>query len=168
MVSVLCTCKGSVYQSLGCDCWPMERNAWRFNGPGRVIAHPPCRFWGNLSQFAKASDNEMQVELLLGIRCVRLVEKFGGVVEQPYGSRLFSICGVKPTMSVLQSWFGYSAPKKTWLFFSGVDLKKAPRMPLRLEIPLLDGPGSVNWISQSRREKTPLEFAQWLIAVVSG
>lgn len=52
-VSVLYTRSDSVYKTLGVDCWDMERDARLFPGGNPIVAHPPCRAWGQLSHMAK-------------------------------------------------------------------------------------------------------------------
>ena len=34
----------------GFDCWDIERNALNWPGGNPIVAHPPCRAWGQLSQ----------------------------------------------------------------------------------------------------------------------
>jgi hypothetical protein len=46
-VSILFARRDSIYKELaGCDVWDIDRDARTFDGPGPVVAHPPCRAWG--------------------------------------------------------------------------------------------------------------------------
>lgn len=42
----------SHYKVMGLDCYDRRRDARTFAGTGPVIAHPPCRTWGNLRTVA--------------------------------------------------------------------------------------------------------------------
>ena len=39
---------GPYADMLGVDPWPLERDARVYAGPHPVVAHPPCKRWGNL------------------------------------------------------------------------------------------------------------------------
>jgi len=79
-VAVLFARDDSVYKTLpGCDVWDTERDARRWPGGAPVVAHPPCRLWAKLRQFAKAEDPE--AERRLAVDAVEHVRVFGGVLE---------------------------------------------------------------------------------------
>lgn len=40
------------------DCWDMERDALNWPGGNSVIAHPPCRAWGQLSHMENPRPGE--------------------------------------------------------------------------------------------------------------
>lgn len=171
--AILCAMPRTVYRSLGCRVYDRRRDAWTFAGPGPVIAHPPCRLWGRLSQFSRGTELELFRELLLGFWCVRQVERWGGVVEQPWDSRLFQACAVSQSalVDLDQYWFGHPAPKRTWLYFSPP--RRLPPMPLRLSPPRGRTPagrlqGGVETLSRQAREATPPAFAAWLIQAVAS
>jgi hypothetical protein len=174
-VAVLCVARKSVYKSIpGVDAFDIVRDARSFPGGMRVLAHPPCRLWSAYcSHQAKCSNPES--EKGLGIFCVDQVRKWGGVIEQPGHSRLFDACKLpKPgwatnvhkdgfSIEVPQFWFGDQREKNTWLWFRGILPCDLPRMPFRLK-----GQGGDRRVwqlmsSKNERERTPLEFAQWLI-----
>lgn len=100
----------TVYRELGLDCWTIERDANLYDGPGPIIAHPPCGPWG---KYAKVS-NESKSH---GIRAMELVHQYGGVVEQPRGSTLFKEYGTTgQVLRVMQHDYGHLALKPTDLY----------------------------------------------------
>lgn len=53
-VAALFVRSDSVYKKMeGVECFDMERDARTYDGPWPVVAHPPCRAWGNFAMFAK-------------------------------------------------------------------------------------------------------------------
>src|SRR5687768_16317280 len=85
MISVLYTRADSIYKQLGVDCWDIERDARKWPGGNPIVAHPPCRAWGQLSHFA----NPIQGEKELAISAINQIRKYGGVLEHPRGSKLW-------------------------------------------------------------------------------
>jgi hypothetical protein len=55
--------KDSIYKELGVDCWDAERNALNWPGGNPLIAHPPCRAWGQLSHWAKPLPGEKELAI---------------------------------------------------------------------------------------------------------
>lgn len=54
-VAALFVRRDSVYKTMSCvDAFDFDRDALTFAGGMPVVAHPPCRSWGRLRQFAKA------------------------------------------------------------------------------------------------------------------
>ena len=52
-VAVLFARADSVYKTLpGCDVYDIDRDALTFPGGNQVVAHPPCRAWGQLRYWA--------------------------------------------------------------------------------------------------------------------
>jgi hypothetical protein len=88
-VAVLFARSVSVYKTLpGVDVWDEARDARWWPGGGPVVAHPPCRLWAKLRQFAKARDPVMERQL--AIDAVRRVQRYGGVLEHPAESTLWA------------------------------------------------------------------------------
>jgi len=55
-VAVLFARADSHYKALpGVDVWDEARDARKWPGGAPLVAHPPCRLWAKLRQFAKAS-----------------------------------------------------------------------------------------------------------------
>lgn len=181
MVAVLFARYDSVYkQLLGCDVYDKERNALSYPGGLPVIAHPPCRAWGQLRAFAKPEPGEKELSLW----AVDQVRKYGGILEHPRGSTLWAAKNLPHpetgkdvfggyTIQVSQFWWGHRAEKKTWLYIVGSERPNLPRMPLRLgEASHVVGLSRKKrrrrpHIGKAEREHTPKEFAEWLIKAVN-
>jgi hypothetical protein len=172
----------SVYKTLpGVDAWDLERDATRWPGGAAVVAHPPCRSWSVLKHFAKPRDGERD----LGPWAVEQVRRWGGVLEHPKGSQLWTHCGLPApgardqfggwTKPVSQKWWGHRAEKPTLLYILGCEPRDLPELPLTLgEAPrvlfnkrgLRAGmPGFRTECTREEREHSPREFALWLVAV---
>lgn len=156
-----------VYASLGCDVWDEARDARLYDGPGPVVAHPPCACWGRYAWAAKQDTRDC------GVRAVQQVRAWRGVLEHPAHSKLWPACGLPApgelpdafggrTLALDQGRFGHAAPKPTWLYFVGLP---APTVPA----PLLVAPeGRIERMSRRQREATPEAFARWLVAWVAS
>lgn len=174
-VSILFARQDSIYKALpGCDVWDIDRDARTFDGPGPVVAHPPCRAWGRLRAFANPRPDERN----LGRLAVALVREFGGVLEHPAGSTLWASQAIPLpgkrdqfggwTLQAPQKWWGHKAEKETWFYIVGCEPGDIPTLPIIL--------GEASHVIQSRkrrdhrphvtkaeREHTPLELAKWLV-----
>ena len=93
-------------QLAGVDCWDAGRDAYLYRGPHPVICHPPCGPWGKYSAVSRQDKAAGPLALLFA-------DLFGGVVEQPVGSRLFAGGQV-----VSQHDWGHLADKRTKLYWS--------------------------------------------------
>lgn len=132
------------------------------------MAHPPCRAWSAYcGHQAKPEPGEKE----LGPLCVEWLRKEGGVLEHPAHSRLFRACGLPEpgkrrgdffTLPVMQAWWGFDLPKKTWLVLCGVD-------PRQLEIPWSEVPAGAHaaWKRKSKHQRAATcdELAHWLVSV---
>ena len=164
-VAALLVRKTSHYKRLpGVDCYDSERDALTWCGGCPGVFHPPCRAWGKLSHLAKPRPGEMD----LARWSMSMVRRFGGVVEHPKTSRLWSESGCIGyglrdqfgglLLPVYQSWWGHRAPKETCFYVVGplpeLPEYQAPRMVQ-----------SVESMSQASREATPFDLAVWLVGV---
>jgi len=129
----------SVYKTLpGVDVWDADRDARAYDGPWPVVAHPPCRAWGNFAMFAKPRPDERNLARL----AVALVREFGGVLEHPFGSRLWPAQGLPAgqerdqfggrTLVIDQHWWGHRAQKRTKLYIVGCEPADVPPIPMKL------------------------------------
>lgn len=175
MVPVLFTMPGSVYESLGCDCYDETRDALTWPGGRPAIYHPPCRLWSIIRRFSTAPAEEKGLALW-SMDCVR---RWGGVVEHPAKSTLFRETGCEFggrrdrwggwVLSVDQHWFGHPARKKTWLYVVGVGPREIPPYPIMTGPVCYQVGGSrrkgLPECKKSERIATPIEFAKYLIAL---
>jgi hypothetical protein len=161
-VAALFTRERSHYAELGADCFPRSRGAHSFDLASPVVAHPPCRAWGRLRQFAKPREGERD----LAIWAMWVVRHCGGVLEHPMCSQLWSFFGLVPgrrdtfgglLVPVDQSAFGHSAPKRTGLYFVRCELAV---LPLAWGQPV---PGRVSHMCTAQRERTPIDLASALL-----
>ena len=148
-----------------------------WSGGNSVIAHPPCAQWGKFRQFATVDDTEKN----LALKCIDLIRRWGGVLEHPSSSKLWA--GLPSpgfhdkwggyTICINQHWFGHPCEKKTLLYIVGCDEKKLPPIPLSFDAiqyviatcKTKEGnyPNGKKVLSKSRRDKTPIDLARWLI-----
>ena len=122
------------------DPWDVERDARRYGGHHRVVAHPPCQRWGRFwhgstrrpHQFEKGDDGGCFAAALASVR------RWGGVLEHPADSHAWAAFGLTPppracgwhaadfeggwTCYVEQGFYGHLSRKPTWLYAHGVDL----------------------------------------------
>lgn len=174
MVAVLFARQDSIYKAdPTLDVYDIERDARTWPGGCQVVAHPPCRAWGLLRQFAKPREDEKQ----LAIDAVALVRKFGGVLEHPARSDLWNHCALpKPgefsdqyggfSLEIDQFHFGHKAQKRTWLYIVGTDSTPAiphrEGKPTHVIKPMKNGTGA-KIVTKAEREHTPPKLAQWLV-----
>jgi hypothetical protein len=117
--------------------YDVNRNAFSYQGPHPVVAHPPCERWGRYwsggpSAKIRRIKGDDGGAFAFAVRCVR---EFGGVLEHPEASHAFGAYGLtKPpklggwiacrdlrgwTCCVEQGHYGHRARKATWLYFCG-------------------------------------------------
>lgn len=178
-VAVLFARADSVYKTMPeCDVYDMERDARTYDGPHPVVAHPPCRAWGRLRTFANPRPDERNLARL----AVAMVREFGGVLEHPAGSTLWTAQRLPHpgerdafggwTLAAPQKWWGHKAEKSSWFYIVGCQPGEIPPVPLVL--------GDAAYVVQSRkredyrphitkaeREHTPPELARWLVALAT-
>ena len=175
-VAVLFARQDSIYKTLpDCDVWDIERDARNWPGGCPVVAHPPCRAWGKLRQFA----NPRADEPALAPWAVDQVRRFGGVLEHPAESLLWAHCGLPTpgrapddfrgwTAEVRQCDWGHKAEKLTWLYIVGCHPDELPDMPERGEPtgvikPQRGVPRTLKIVTKAEREHTPPRLAAWLV-----
>ncbi len=115
-VNVLwCRSDSNYFRILPPECiWTKERDARSYAGSSPVICHPPCGPWGKYKArcFQEAMDGEISI---------KLVHRYGGIVEQPLGSKLFETCGRGGLIvRVRQGEFGHLAQKDSLLYCVGL------------------------------------------------
>lgn len=174
-IAVLFARTDSHYKDLAdVDVWDAHRDALKWPGGCPIVAHPPCRAWGRLRRFAKPTHDEKS----LAIWAVTQVRRWGGVLEHPAYSTLWSVCGLPAsgkrddwggwTLPIVQQWWGHRAEKKTWLYIVGCQPTDLPSIPLVLGeathvVQSRKRTGYRPHITKAEREHTPLELARWLV-----
>lgn len=155
-----------------------ERDALTWPGGVPVVAHPPCRAWSSLRHFARPLPGERD----LAPWAVEQIRAWGGVLEHPARSVLWQACdlpapgqGEDPfggfTLPVDQFWLGHRARKRTFLYVVGLSPRDLPPFPIVLgEAPCTVGLWSGRdkarcrpEIGKQERERTPPDFATWLV-----
>jgi hypothetical protein len=141
MIAALFVETGGAYADVpGIDPWDKARDARLYDGPHRVIAHPPCERWGRFwhgstrkpHQFRMGDDGGCFAAALASVR------QWGGVLEHPEGSHAWPWFGLnRPprsggwvaadfeggwTCCVEQGHYGHLSRKATWLYAHGIDL----------------------------------------------
>lgn len=181
----------SIYRELhGVETWDAKRDARRFPGGMSVIAHPPCRGWGQMASRATVEPGELD----MAKHAIRMVRQWGGVLEHPDGSGLWGDMGLPEpghasnplcapdswggwTLAIRQSDFGHLAEKATRLYIVGVGPRLVPPLPLRLgngtHVVAPDSRDTKKRraaglyvkpsITKADRERTPRALAEWLV-----
>lgn len=179
-IAILFARQDSHYKSLaGVDVWDIDRDARKFPGGYQVVAHPPCRAWGRLRQFAKPRPDEKE----LAIFAISNVQRFGGVLEHPACSSLWNECDLpKPgefpdefggwTLSIEQFHWGHKAQKATWLYIVGCAQSDIPAIPKRFGSPTHCIRPTKSYprlpsVTKAEREHTPPLLASWLVDLAS-
>ncbi|HEY1138422.1 MAG TPA: hypothetical protein VGE64_13160 [Xanthomonadaceae bacterium] len=177
-VAVLFARADSCYKAIpSCDVYDFERDARMYTGTAPVVAHPPCRAWARLRQFAKPRPDEKSLALF----AVDQVRRCGGVIEHPEKSTLWEACSLPLpgagyddfggwTLGICQKDFGHRAMKATWLYIVGVSPCDLPSFPLTLGRathcirPTKSYPRLPS-VTKAEREHTPALLATWLVAI---
>lgn len=184
-VAVLFARADSIYKTItGCDVYDQARDAKSYAGELPVVAHPPCRAWGQLRKLANPAPGEKD----LAFFAVEQVRRCGGVLEHPKASTLWDAANLPAvgefdewggwTLPIFQSWWGHRAEKATKLYIVGCLPSQIPTMPLLLgdashvcgsQGRRRDGTrlkkGMPGWrpeITRAEREHTPHDLAIWL------
>lgn len=185
-VAALYVRRDSIYKTMaGVDAWDEDRDARLYAGDYPVVAHPPCKRWSLLNgivlsryphkaqQFAWGADGGcFESALAVARRC-------GGVIEHPAESRAWRHFGLpRPgkspdayggwTAEVRQSDWGHRAAKRTWLYVIGIGPDDLPPMPEpKQAVAMVSRTRSsrtgVELMNKNERDKTPPEFAAWLV-----
>jgi hypothetical protein len=173
MIAVLFARSDSAYKDdADFDVYDIHRDARQFCKKMPVLAHPPCRAWGQLSHMANPREGEKQLAYL-GLAQVRLN---GGVLEHPASSRLFKEANLPFgmlqdefggfTVDIDQYDFGHVAHKATKLYICGIDISELPPMPPKNTAPtdrsICGNVKGTKRCTQYQREYTPPMLIDWL------
>lgn len=177
------------------DPWPESRDARLYNGPNRVIAHPPCSRWCRLAGLVEARWGYKRGEdggcFESALNSVR---KWGGVLEHPAYSSAWKAFGLsRPdrnggwkenpcggyTAHVEQGRYGHRAKKATWLYVYGLSRDELPELKWGSN-PDGKSEASVSWcgnhtksfdkrprLGLKERSATPPEFLEVLVKIAA-
>lgn len=165
---------GGVYYGLpDVDPWDAERDARLYDGPHPVVAHPPCKRWGNFWPGRPGRDRlTFGADAGCFAAALMAVRNFGGVLEHPKGSRAWGAFGLlEPpsgggwvradkwgwTCCVEQGHYGHRARKATWLYLVGTE------PPLLTWGVASSAPGKVELMGKRERLATPIPFRDLLL-----
>ena len=132
--TVLFARQDSSYKDHSCfDVYDIDRDARTYHGNKPVIAHPPCRAWGQLSHMANPREGEKEL-IYFALAQVRLN---GGILEHPKSSRIWKTASLtnEPdkfggfTLDIDQWDFGHVAHKDTRLYIKGITKDLLPPLP---------------------------------------
>ncbi len=196
MIAALFVLSDGPYAGLpGVDCWSTARDARRYDGPFKVIAHPPCARWGRYwfggpsarVRRVKGDDDGCFAAALAAVR------RWGGVLEHPAASAAWAAFGLLApprrggwivadwqggwTCCVDQGHYGHRAQKATWLYAVGVSLptlvwgKKVVR-PVAVSMTSAARrrtirTGACQRLSARQRSETPVRFRDLLLSMVN-
>jgi len=141
VISALFVASGGVYSNIpDIDPWDIERDARKYHGPNKVIAHPPCTRWGSYFHGMKKKTDPSRP--LLGddsqtfAAALWAVRTFSGIIEHPAKSRAWDFYGMsKPSpkggWTLVDEWggascqihqgkYGHRSDKATWLYAVGI------------------------------------------------
>ena len=188
MIAALFVDRRGVYAGLpDVDIWDEARDARRYPGRHRVIAHPPCARWCQMAPVNQARyGHEIGDDGGCFAAALAAVRKWGGLLEHPAFSLAWPAFGLPRPFTdggwqksfcggwsahVEQRHYGHRARKATWLYSFGVDppeLKWGPGPPPEAWISS-DRPRSalaVDQLSKREAKATPVEFRDLLLAMV--
>lgn len=183
-VPVLFAMEGSVYHSLpGVEVWDPGRNAFLWPGGSPGVYHPPCGPWSSLRAWYRGGEGGPEC----GLWAVDRVRRWGGVLEHPRGSLLWSACGMPLPGQGRDAWggwtwaypqqaWGHRAEKPTWFYVVGLSPGELPAVPMVWgEAPRVvtqqrgagyvpaGSPGYRCEVSKRERLATPRALAEWLV-----
>jgi hypothetical protein len=166
-----------------------KEDARTYDGDGPVVAHPPCGPWGALKHMKVPNRERRTQDVGCMAPAVAAVRKFGGVLEQPAGSKAFAEFAMPApggvdqfggtTIEVCQVEWGHVARKRTWLYLVGIPAPTIePPFPGREPTHWVSGgrkhdrkgsggvvPPGIKVCSAQQRRRTPPLFAEWLVSL---
>jgi len=129
---------GIYFNRSNIDPWDILRDAKLYNGPNKVICHPPCKRWGRYW----SGGPSVKKKRLMGdddgcfAHSLWVVRTFGGIIEHPEASHAWNWFGInRPpksggwisadafgglTCCVEQGHYGHKARKATWLYINKI------------------------------------------------
>jgi hypothetical protein len=137
---------GAYFDLPGVEPWDEPRDARKYRGPYRVIAHPPCQRWGRYATGAPNKPKQYRVGEDGGCFAAALTSarNYGGVIEHPAHSKAWPYFGLLTppaaggwvkadefggwTCHVEQGHYGHLSRKATWLYAVPDDPGNLPQL----------------------------------------
>lgn len=185
LIAALYVEQSGVYSTMGdIECWDKTRDARTYDGPHKVIAHPPCARWSVLAPLVeslghgKVGDDDGCFAAALAA-----VRKWGGVLEHPRMTSAWATFGLtRPVRGrwtpaaggwvteVSQAAYGHRAQKLTWLYLVGAPGRLVWTVPRAMAKVSDAGKGGRTGerMSPKERRATPAPFARMLVSLVRG
>jgi hypothetical protein len=197
IAALYCEEQGIYSEIDGIDLWGISRDARKYDGPYKVIAHPPCQRWGRFWHGSTRKPHQYKLGDDGGCFAAALeaVRRWGGVLEHPAYSKAWEFFGLrKPPISggwvsgpygytchVEQGHYGHISRKATWLLASEVNLPDliwgpSPQRihPRALELHGYEKARRIGMMAMiggkdktKIRNTTPIEFRDLLISIVA-
>lgn len=144
----------------GVEPWDAARDARKYDGPWRCVAHPPCERWGRYWSGGPMLARTPKAKLLgddegCFTSALASVRKYGGVLEHPEASHAWRahqlIVPLRGggwsvaddvggwTCCVEQGAYGHKSRKATWLYANGVELPRLKWRAMGTFVRLEDG-----------------------------
>lgn len=175
------------------EVWDVTRDARRYKGPARVVAHPPCERWGRFYAGSPMVIAQTGQRLVKGddggcfAAALAAVRRWGGVLEHPFDSSAWGAHGlIEPprsggwvvadfeggwTCCVEQGHYGHRARKASWLYACGVELPSltwGPSVTTHVVTTSRRHAGSLPEITKAERRRTPSGFRDLLLRIARG
>ncbi len=191
MTSALFIDPKGIYPKILKDCWDVEKDARKYQGPGPVVARPPCHLWVNMAAVNWKRYGKQRPAWYPGgcdggcfLSALASVRRYGGVLEHPAFSHAWEFHGLRRPVEarwalswhgeyvceVWQSAYGHKARKRTWLLY----YSPKGRDPFELRWCRSPGTHQIGWFDRnkptlSKREAnaTPKAFAQELVRLAN-
>lgn len=196
MIAALFVDADGVYSGLpGVEIWDESRDARKYAGPHRVVAHPPCARWCRLAGLVEArwghkrgDDDGCFASALASVR------RWGGVLEHPAYSDAWAafalpippvegwqrgVCGGW-SCHVEQGRYGHPAKKATWLYAFFADHFELPSLRWGVDADT-KSQALVSWCGNHTKafdkrprlrsweaSATPIEFRETLLRIARG
>ncbi len=189
MIAALFVETNGVYFGLdNVDPWDKQRDAMRYSGPHRVVAHPECSRWSQLAYInQKRYGHKVGDDGGMFAHALDCVRRFGGVLEHPAFTYAWKPHGLpRPPRAawqrtscggwvaqVSQGAYGHRARKLTWLYYVGD--REPPALDWRVPEPTAQvsfcknhGNSPLPRLSKKEAKATPIAFRDLLLRLAES
>lgn len=195
VAALFCDPKGPYFGRPDVDAWDESRDARNYRGPLPAVAHPPCESWSKMAPLREIRYGLPRgIDGGCFASALQSVRHWGGVLEHPAESTAwaeYQLCHpefgkwlpVHRTSKVIhwvtEVWqvdYGHRARKRTWLMYVGPAEPPPMRWVRCKHVACVSGSanrcnrptGNGNRVWSTEAKRTPIDFAEALIALASG